>query len=41
MVHFSKVATTISLRGIVRNTLTIKEQYITQYTKGIYIASIY
>ena len=40
-VHFSKVATTISSRGIVRNTLTMKEQYVAQYAKSIYIASIY
>ena len=40
MVHLSKIATIISLRGIVCNALTTKEQYIVQYIRGVYVASV-
>jgi hypothetical protein len=39
-VHLSKVATTTSSRGMVRDALTTKEQYVAQRARGAYIASM-
>jgi hypothetical protein len=36
----SKLTTTTSTRGLVRQNLTTKEQYITQQARGVYIALV-